>query len=78
VPRIALWAPRGTPKAIIAELNAATVSALPDPTVHSRLASFGQEIFPHDQQTPQALAALHKAEIEKWLPIIKTANIRGE
>jgi hypothetical protein len=51
------WEPRGTAKAIIAKLNAARVSALLDPTVHSRLASFGQENFPRDRQTPQALGA---------------------
>jgi len=49
-----------------------------DPTVHSRLVGFVQEIFPRDQQTPQKLGALHSAEIEKWWPIIKTANIKGE
>ena len=71
---IAFWTPRGTPKAVIAKLNAATASALADPAIHSR----GQEIFPRDQQTPQTLGAPHKAEIEKRWPIIKTANIRAE
>jgi tripartite-type tricarboxylate transporter receptor subunit TctC len=74
----AFWMPKGTPKYIIAKLNAATVSALADPAVYSRLADLGLEIFPRDQQTPEALGALHKAEIDKWWPIIKAANMKGE
>ncbi len=72
----AIWAPRGTPKTVIRRLNAAVMDALADPTVRQRLAQFGQEIFPREQQTPEALGALHKAEIEKWWPIIKAANIK--
>ena len=74
----AFWVPRGTPKHTIAKLNAATMSALADAVVYSRLANLGLEIFPRDQQSPEALGALHKAEIEKWWPIIKAANIKGE
>jgi tripartite-type tricarboxylate transporter receptor subunit TctC len=72
------WAPKSTPKAIIAKLNSATVDALADPKVRTRLNALAQEIFPRDQQTPEALSALQKAEIEKWWPIIKAANIKGE
>jgi tripartite-type tricarboxylate transporter receptor subunit TctC len=74
----ALWAPKGTPKDVIARLNAAVAGALADPLVRSRLADLGQEIFPSDQQTPAALGAWHKAEIEKWWPIIKAAGIKVE
>jgi tripartite-type tricarboxylate transporter receptor subunit TctC len=74
----ALWAPAATPKPIIAKLNAAVVEALGNPTVRARLADLGQDIPPPDQQTPAALGALQKAEIEKWWPIIKAANIRPE
>jgi tripartite-type tricarboxylate transporter receptor subunit TctC len=73
-----LWAPKGTPKEIIATLNRAVVAALAEPIVRQRLAELGQEIFPQDQQTPEALGAFQKAEIEKWWPIIKAANIRAE
>ena len=74
----ALWMPKGTPIDIIAKLNAAVVDALADPGARGRLAELGQEIPPREQQTPQALFAYHKAEIEKWWPIIKAANIKGE
>ena len=74
----ALWMPKGTPKDVIAKLNAAVVVALADAGVRKRLADLGQEIPPFEQQTPQALAAYHKAEIEKWWPIIKAANIKAE
>jgi tripartite-type tricarboxylate transporter receptor subunit TctC len=74
----ALWVPNGPPKGIIAKLNGAVVDALADAGVRSRLTDLAQELFPSDQQTPEALAALHKAEIEKWWPIIKAAGIKGE
>jgi tripartite-type tricarboxylate transporter receptor subunit TctC len=73
-----LWAPKGTPKDVIGKLNGAVVNALADPTVRRRLADIGQEIWPREQQTPEALAAHHKAETEKWWPIIKAANIKAE
>ena len=74
----ALWAPARTPKDVIARLNGAAVAALADKTVRARLADLGQEIYPRDQQTPEALAVYQKAEIEKWWPIIKAANIKAE
>src|SRR6266849_1348196 len=74
----AFWGPKGTPKAITIKLNAAVADALADPTVRRRLAELGQEIPPREQQTPEALGTFHKAEIEKWWPIIKAANMKGE
>jgi tripartite-type tricarboxylate transporter receptor subunit TctC len=73
-----LWAPKRTPRNVIGKLNAAARDALADPTVRARLTDIGQEIFPPEQQTPEALGALQRAEIEKWWPIIKAANIKGE
>jgi tripartite-type tricarboxylate transporter receptor subunit TctC len=74
----AIWAPKGTPKEIINTLNAAVADALADPGVRARLADLGQEIFARRQQTPEALGDFHKAEIEKWWPIIKAAGIKAE
>ncbi len=73
-----LFAPKATPRAVIARLNDALVEALADPKVRMRFAELGLDIAPRVQQTPAALAAFHKAEIEKWWPIIKAAGIRGE
>jgi tripartite-type tricarboxylate transporter receptor subunit TctC len=73
-----LWVPANTPTDIIARINAATVEALGDPSVRQRFTDIGQDIFPTEQQTPQALAALQRSEIEKWWPVIKAANIKLE
>jgi tripartite-type tricarboxylate transporter receptor subunit TctC len=74
----ALWVPKGSPKDVVAKLTNAVVDALADPAVRSRLEDLGQELPPPDQQTPEALYAYHKAEIEKWWPILKSAGIKGE
>jgi tripartite-type tricarboxylate transporter receptor subunit TctC len=73
-----LWAPKGTPKQVIARLNSAVLDALGDPTVRQRLEEMGQEIPSREQQTPEALTVLQRAEIEKWWPIIKAANLKIE
>jgi len=73
-----VWAPKGTPKEIIAKVNAAIVESLADPAVQQRLKDIGQEPWPRDKQTPEALAAQQKSEIEVWWPVIKANNIKGE
>jgi tripartite-type tricarboxylate transporter receptor subunit TctC len=73
-----LFAPKGTPREVIAKLAAAANEALSDPNVRQRLADLGQEIPEPAGRTPQALGDLQRAEIEKWWPIIKAANIRSE
>jgi tripartite-type tricarboxylate transporter receptor subunit TctC len=73
-----LWMPKGTPKDVITRLNAAAVEAMADPAVQKRLNDLGLELPARDQQTPQALGAWHKAEVEKWWPIIRNAGIKPE
>ncbi len=72
------FAPVGTPKDVIAKLNAAMVRALADPAVRVRFADLGLDVVSREQQTPEGLAAFHKAEIEKWWPVIKAADIKVE
>ncbi len=74
----ALFAPKATPPDIIAKVNAAVVSALADPKVQQSFAAQGQDVWPREQQTPQALAAFYKAEIDKWWPIIKAEGLKVE
>jgi len=74
----ALWVPKGTPKEIITKLNLAAMDAMADPAVRKSLDDMGLDIPPLDQQTPEALGAFHKAEVKKWWPIIKAANIKAE
>ena len=71
-----LWVPRGTPSPVVARLNSAMVDAAADDRVRKRLMEIGQEVLPREQQTPEALGAHQKAEIEKWWPIIKSAGIK--
>jgi tripartite-type tricarboxylate transporter receptor subunit TctC len=73
-----LWAPKGTPKAVVGRLNAAVVEALADDAVRIRLNQLGREVVPREQQAPEALAALQRAEIAKWWPLIKAAGIKAE
>jgi len=69
-----LWVPKGTPKSVIDKLTAAAMDALADPAVANRLADLGQAVPPPEKQTAEFLRAFHKAEIEKWWPIIKAAK----
>jgi len=73
-----LFAPKGTPKEIIARLNGAMVQALADPALRARFTDLGLDVATREQQAPEGLAAFHKAEIEKWWPIIKAAGIKVE
>ena len=74
----ALWVPRGTPDAVIETLNKAVRAALADPRVRQRFADLGQEIPPSDQQTAGWLAEFQKAEVEKWVPLVKAAKVKPD
>jgi tripartite-type tricarboxylate transporter receptor subunit TctC len=73
-----MWMPKGTPQPIMDKLSAAVIEALADATVKAKLASLGQDIFPPDRQSPDALGAHQRAEIARWWPIIKAAEIKVE
>jgi tripartite-type tricarboxylate transporter receptor subunit TctC len=72
------FGPRGLPKDVVARLNRAMVETLADPTVRKRFTDLGLDVASKEQQTPEGLAAFQAAEIKKWWPIIKAANIKGE
>lgn len=72
------FAPKGTPKDVVAKLNGAMSQVLADPTTKAKFSELGLDVASPQQQTPAGLAAFHKAEIEKWWPIIKAANIKGD
>jgi tripartite-type tricarboxylate transporter receptor subunit TctC len=74
----ALFAPKATPADVIAKVNAAVVAALADATVQQKFAAVGQDIWPREQQTPQALAARYKEDTEKWWPIIRAQGLKAE
>ena len=71
-----LWVPKGTPKEIVDKLNAAAIEALGDPQVRKQLENLGLQMPPSDQLTPEALGDWQKAEIAKWWPMIKAANVK--
>jgi tripartite-type tricarboxylate transporter receptor subunit TctC len=73
-----IFVPKAVPKDIVAKIDAAVVAALADPAVQKRLAEIGQEIPARELQTPEGFSAFQKAEIEKWWPVIKAANIKLE
>jgi tripartite-type tricarboxylate transporter receptor subunit TctC len=75
---VGLWMPKGAPTDVVMKLTAAVQTVMADPNLRARIAALGQESFPRDQQTPDGLATFQRAEIERWWPIIKAANIKGE
>jgi tripartite-type tricarboxylate transporter receptor subunit TctC len=74
----AMWAPKGTPRDVIAKLNAAVGRALADPAASKRLSDVGHDVFPAAQRSPEALAAYHKAEIDKWWPIVRASGLKAQ
>jgi tripartite-type tricarboxylate transporter receptor subunit TctC len=73
----AMWVPKHTPQGVVQKLNAAVVAALADPALRARLGKIGEEIYPREQLSPDSLALFHKAELAKWTPIIRAANIQA-
>jgi tripartite-type tricarboxylate transporter receptor subunit TctC len=73
-----LWVPKNTPKDIVAKLNAAAVDAMSDPAVRKKFEDLGLQMPPKDKLAPEALGAWQKAEIEKWWPMIKAADVKVE
>jgi tripartite-type tricarboxylate transporter receptor subunit TctC len=71
------WAPKGTPAEVVGKINAAANAAMADPEVRKRIAALGMDLPPQDQTTPAAFAAFHKAEVEKWYPIVKAAGVKA-
>lgn len=74
----AIWTPKGTPKDVVATLNSAVANVLDNPAVRKRLNDIGQELYSRDRYTPEALAALQRAEVQTWWPIIKASNSKAE
>jgi tripartite-type tricarboxylate transporter receptor subunit TctC len=75
---LGLWAPKNTPADIVAKVNAAALAAMADPDAHKRIADLGMQMPPPERLTPATFAAFHRAEVEKWYPIIKAAGIKAE
>ncbi|HEY5069824.1 MAG TPA: tripartite tricarboxylate transporter substrate-binding protein, partial [Candidatus Acidoferrum sp.] len=74
----AFWVPKGTPKEVVAKLNGALRTTLADPEIRKKLTALAQDIFPPEEQSPEALAKFQREEIDKWWPIIRAANIKAE
>jgi tripartite-type tricarboxylate transporter receptor subunit TctC len=72
------WAPKGTPADVVDKINAAANAAMADPEVRKRIDSLGMDLPPREQRTPPAFAAFHKAEVEKWYPIVKAAGVKPD
>jgi tripartite-type tricarboxylate transporter receptor subunit TctC len=75
---LGLWAAKDTPPDIVAKINAAVVGAMSDPATQKRIADLGMDLPPPELRAPAAFAAFHKAEVEKWYPIVKAAGVKAE
>ena len=75
---LGLWAPKDTPPDVVARINAAVVGAMADPATQKRIAELGMDLPAPELRTPAAFAAFHKAEVEKWYPIVKAAGVKAE
>jgi len=75
---LGFWAPKDTPPDIVAKINAAAVAAMADPATQKRIADLGMDLPPPELHTPAAFAAFHKAEVEKWFPIVKAAGVKAQ
>jgi tripartite-type tricarboxylate transporter receptor subunit TctC len=74
----AIWAPKSTPKDVIARLNAAVVSALSDAAIRKKFADQSYVLTPREDLTPEFLAKFHKQQTDTWWPIIKAAGIKPQ
>ena len=69
-----VYAPKGTPAAVVDRFGSALRAALKDPTIIQRMADLGAEIVPEAKQTPEGLQTWLKPEIDKWGALIRASG----